>query len=169
MSRHVLPGKGVASSVVIGWDRPLGTFFVQVLQPHPRIDGEEWAFIWVGSAPGDLPSAAAAIEIAKPYADLPANLGVTLETDRLRTLGTADGPAQIAAKPFIAHATPVIRSEAAAREAGYTQAIIADCSLHTLELLIKPGTELDSTFIAYDRNAAEMIDVHGWNFSIEPE
>jgi hypothetical protein len=169
MSRHVLPGKDVASSVAIGWDRPLGTFFVQVMQPHPRIDGEEWAFIWKGTAPGELPTAAAAIEIAAPFVDLPGDIGATLETDRLRTLGTFDGPAQRAAKPFIAHETATVRNEATAREAGYTHAVIADSSMHTLELLVRPGTDLDSTFTAYDRNACELLDVHGWNFSIEPE
>lgn len=169
MSRHDFPGKGVASSVAIGWDRPLATFFVQVMQPHPRIDGEEATYIWKGTAPGELPTAAAAIEVARPFADLPDDIGATLETDRLRTLGTFDGPAQRAAKPFIAHETPTIRNEAAAREAGYTLAVIADCSMYTLELLVKPNTELDSTFTAYDRNGCELLDVHGWNFSIEPE
>jgi len=103
MSRHVLPGKGVASSVAIGWDRPLETFFVQVMQPHPRIDGEEGTYIWKGTSHGELPSAAAAIEIARPFADLPADLGATLETDRLRTLGTFDGPAQRAVRPFLSN------------------------------------------------------------------
>lgn len=101
MSRHDFPGKGVASSVSIGWDRPLDTFFVQVMQPHPRIDDEEALYIWRGTSPGELPTAAAAIEIAGEFADLPETLGATLETDRLKTLGTFDGPAQQAMKPFV--------------------------------------------------------------------
>ena len=169
MSRYDFPGKGVANSVTIGWDRPLATFFVQVMQPHPRIDGEEAIFIWRGTAPGELPTAAAAIALAADYADLPDDLGAILETDRLKSLGTFDGPAQMAAKPFIQATPPPIRSEAEAREAGYTRAVVADCSQHTLELLIEPGTDLDSTFLAFDRSENEMLHVHGWNFTIEPE
>ena len=33
MSRHQFPGIEPGTSVSIGWDRPLGTFFVQVLRP----------------------------------------------------------------------------------------------------------------------------------------
>lgn len=169
MSRYDFPGKGVASSVAIGYDRPLSTFFVQVMQPHPRIDGEEATYIWKGSAPGELPTAADAIAVATEYADLPKDLGAKLETDRLKTLGTFDGPAQLAAKPFIQPSPPPIHTEAEAREAGYTRAVVADNSHHTLELLIEPGADLDSTFLAFDRSENEMLHVHGWNFNIEPE
>ncbi|WP_404479081.1 hypothetical protein [Novosphingobium sp. BL-52-GroH] len=169
MSRYDFPGKGVASSVAIGWDRPLATFFVQVMQPHPRIDGEEATYIWKGAAPGELPTAAAAITVAAEYANLPKDLGATLETDRLKTLGTFDGPAQEAAKPFIQASPPPIHTEAEAREAGYTRAVIADSTHHTLELLIEPEADLDDTFLAFDRGANEMLHVHGWNFTIEPE
>lgn len=169
MSRYDFPGKGVASSVAIGWDRPLATFFVQVMQPHPRTDGEETTYIWKGAAPGELPTAAAAITVATEYADLPEDLGATLETDRLKTLGTFDGPAQKAAKPFIQASPPPIHTEAEAREAGYTRAVLADSTHHTLELLIEPGADLDDTFLAFDRGANEMLHIHGWNFTIEPD
>jgi hypothetical protein len=169
MSRHDFPGKGVASSVAIGWDRPLATFFVQVMQPHPRIEGEEATYIWKGATPGELPTAAAAITVAAEYADLPKDLGATLETDRLKTLGTFDGPAQEAAKPFIQASPPPIHTEAEAREAGYTRAVIADSTHHTLELLIEPEADLDDTFLAFDRGGNEMLHIHGWNFTIEPE
>ena len=169
MSRYDFPGKGVASSVAIGWDRPLATFFVQVMQPHPRIEGEEATYIWKGAAPGELPTAAAAITVAAEYADLPKDLGATLETDRLKTLGTFDGPAQEAAKPFIQASPPPIHTEAEAREAGYTRAVIADSTHHTLELLIEPEADLDDTFLAFDRDANEMLHINGWNFTIEPE
>lgn len=169
MSRYVFPGKNVASSVAIGWDRPLATFFVQVMQPHPRLDGEESTYIWRGTAPGELPTAASAIAVAREYADLPADIGAMLETDRLSTLGTFDGPAQRAARPFLAQEPAPIDSEAQAREAGYTRAVIADGGAYTLELLVMPDADLDSTFAAFDRAEREMLDVNGWNFMIEPE
>jgi hypothetical protein len=169
MSRYVFSGKNVASSVALGWDRPLATFFVQVMQPHPRIDGEELTYIWRGTAPGELPTAASAIAIAAEYADLPADIGAMLETDRLRTLGTFDGPAQHAVKPFLKKDMAPIKSEGQAREAGYTRAVIADGGGYTLELLIAPGADLDSTFPAFDRAEGEMLEVNGWLFTVDDE
>jgi len=100
MSRHTFAGKA-GTTVAIGWDRPLATFFVQVLRPHRTMKGEDETVEWQGTEPGELPTAAAAIAVAAPYADLPETLGATLETDRLKTVATSDGPAQIAARPFL--------------------------------------------------------------------
>lgn len=101
MSRYDFTGKAGATTVSLGWDRPLATFFVQVFRPDPEADGEEHAFIWQGSMPGELPKAADAIRLAEPYAHLPPDLGATLETDRLKTLGQQDGKAQRAAKRWL--------------------------------------------------------------------
>jgi hypothetical protein len=100
MSRHSFAGKA-GTTVAIGWDRPLATFFVHVSRPDPSDEDETETIVWEGTARGELPSAAAAIAIAAPYADLPSTLGATLETDRMKTLGAVDGPAQRAAKPFL--------------------------------------------------------------------
>lgn len=99
MSRHTFAGTA-GITVTIGYDRPLATFFVQVFKPHATMDGEEETIVWEGTSPGELPTAAAAIAIARDYADLPADLGITLESDRLKTLGRGDGPAQIDFKRF---------------------------------------------------------------------
>jgi len=99
MSRHTFTGNA-GTTVAIGWDRPLFTFFVQVLRPHPTMEGEDDMVEWQGTEPDELPTAASAIEIAARYADLPEDLGAKLETDRLKTLGTANGPAQRAVRPF---------------------------------------------------------------------
>ncbi|TCP97493.1 hypothetical protein C8J46_106116 [Sphingomonas sp. PP-F2F-A104-K0414] len=105
MSRHTYTGNA-GTTVAIGWDRPLATFFVQVLRPHLTLKGEDDMVEWQGTEPDELPTAAAAIEIAARYADLPEDLGAKLETDRLKTLGTADGPAQRAVRPFQYPAPP---------------------------------------------------------------
>lgn len=94
MSRHVFPGHTGATSVAIGYDRPLETFFVQVFRPHATLDGEEDAFIWRGGNLRELRTAAAAIEIARPWTTLPPDFAMTLETDRMKTSGTPDGEAQ---------------------------------------------------------------------------
>lgn len=62
-----------------------------------------------------------------------------------------------------------IVTEQGAIEAGYTKAIIADCSTYTLELLISPDADLDGRFAAFDRNEREMLTVNGWLFDINPE
>ncbi len=101
MSRHVFPGHTGATSVALGWDRPMSSFFVQVFRPDPEENGEEMSFIWKGTAPGELSSPSAAIEIARPWANLPDDLGRTLELDRLKTSATGDGLAQVASKRWI--------------------------------------------------------------------
>lgn len=99
MSRHTFAGHA-GTTVAIGWDRPLATFFVQVSRPHPRLEGEAEIIEWQGTSDADLSTAAAAIAVAARFAELPADLGATLETDRLKTLGRTDGPAQITARRF---------------------------------------------------------------------
>ncbi len=101
MSRHVFPGHTGATSVALGWDRPRNTFFVQVFRPDPDEEGEETSFIWKGTAIGELSSPAAAIEIARPWATLPDDIGRTLELDRLKTSATGGGLAQATAKRWI--------------------------------------------------------------------
>lgn len=170
MSRYDFAARDGVSVVAIGWDRPLATFFVQVsLETVTGLIDDATVQLWRGTSRGELPTAASAIAIAAPYADLPAAIGAILEMDRLRSLVEVDGPAQQAARPFHVPARPVIRTEAAAREPGYTGAVIADSSLVTLELLVAPDADLDRTFAAFDRDAGEMLDVNGWNFTIAPE
>lgn len=100
MSRHTFAGDA-GVSVAIGWDRPLDTFYVQVSRPDPEEQGELETFVWEGTSPRELPTAAAAIAVAAPHAELPADLATTLETDRMKTLGSFDGPAQRAARGMI--------------------------------------------------------------------
>jgi hypothetical protein len=99
MSRHTFPGHA-GQTVNIGWDRPLATFFVQITRPHPTHKGDDEIVEWRGTDYGELPTAASAIAVAAAYGDLPAELGATLETDRMKTLGQTDGPAQMAARRF---------------------------------------------------------------------
>ena len=107
MSRHEYAGTAADTRVTIGWNRPLATFFVQVIrveQPAPDADADtetDLVILWVGTALAELPYAADAIRIAKAHAQLPADIGRTLELDRLRTVGEADGPAQHASRTLL--------------------------------------------------------------------
>lgn len=92
-----------AGPVVVGWDRPLQTFYVQV---RARGDAdsdpdEEGLLVWRGTMPGELPTAAEAVALASRYAAIPAKLSETLEIDRLGTLATTDGMAQRLAKAWL--------------------------------------------------------------------
>ena len=54
-----------------------------------------------------------------------------------------------------------------ARVNGFTQRVIADNETYTLELLIKPDTDLDGRFTAFDLDTSEYIRVNGWLFTHE--
>lgn len=102
MSRHIVPLRfGVeATEAVIGWDRPLQTFFVQVFRDNG--DGEGEAFIWGGTEFGEIETPEAAIRFLEPYCDVPKGLSATLQIERMKTLADHDGPAQEDAKAFLA-------------------------------------------------------------------
>jgi hypothetical protein len=50
----------------------------------------------------------------------------------------------------------------------YTDSVTVSNAEYDLFLLIKPDTELDGTFVAYDLYAEQFITVNGWLFHIEP-
>jgi hypothetical protein len=50
---------------------------------------------------------------------------------------------------------------------GYTREVIADCDACTLNLLVKPETDFDDAFRAWDMDDQQFIRVNGWLFTIE--
>lgn len=52
--------------------------------------------------------------------------------------------------------------------AGFTEEWTADNEAHVLYLMVKPGTDFDSAFKAWDTDNQEWLTVNGWLFSIEP-
>ncbi|MFT4026804.1 MAG: hypothetical protein QM676_08400 [Novosphingobium sp.] len=100
MSRYELkprPGNGVIKAV-IGWDRPLQTFFAQVFTPTDEEPEEGEATIWLGTEPGELSTPEAAIRVVEAYADISEDLAVTLIADMNATIGIKDGSHQAEAK-----------------------------------------------------------------------
>ncbi|WP_239806004.1 hypothetical protein [Croceicoccus hydrothermalis] len=102
MSRHIVPLKFdvEATEAVVGWDRPLQTFFVQVFRDDGN--GEDEAFIWEGTEFGEIETPEAAIRFLEPYCLIPNGLSATLQIERMKTLAAHDGPAQQDAKAFLA-------------------------------------------------------------------
>lgn len=104
MSRHSLvplPGRGAIYEIAIGWDRPLGTFFVIVFGT-PGSDGsasdrdELTPLLWEGTVPGALSTPDAAIALASSYAVIPDGLAAQLAADRDTDRSTATGTASSA-------------------------------------------------------------------------
>jgi hypothetical protein len=105
MSRHDLRprlGANIVTRGSVGWDRPLQTFFAQLFSINE--DGEEEPHIWFGTFPRELASAAAAIAVVEADCVVTEELAATLETERLASLGTVDGPQQADLKSrFLRH------------------------------------------------------------------
>ena len=92
MSRHTLQPRADRPDVAeaaIGWDRPLATFFFQAFAPAGR-DGEDRMLEWCGTAPGELPTAEAAIAVASAFAVIPEHMAATLDADRAATTHQVD-------------------------------------------------------------------------------
>jgi hypothetical protein len=101
MSRHDLQPKADKPDVVratVGWDRPLQTFFAQVFIRTEEEPDEGEALIWIGTEPGELPTAEAALAVVAPFVDVPASLAGELTADMRETVDIKDGRQQVAAK-----------------------------------------------------------------------
>lgn len=49
---------------------------------------------------------------------------------------------------------------------GYTESVEADCGEHVLYLLVKPNTDFESAFKAWDTDNQEFIRVNGWLYDV---
>lgn len=101
MSRYELsPKAGISgiAGVAVGWDRPLQTFFAQVIGESEGEADDGDLLVWVGTEPGELLTAQAAIDIVAPYARVPDDLAAQLTADMQASIGQKDGPAQVAGK-----------------------------------------------------------------------
>ena len=70
MSRHILtprPDQPEIVAIVVGWDRPLQTFFAQVFARTEAEPDEGEATIWVGTEPGELATPEAAIAVIAAF------------------------------------------------------------------------------------------------------
>lgn len=101
MSRYELKSRDGLPDIiqaVVGWDRPLQTFFAQVFTRTEAEPEEGEATIWLGTEPGELPTPEAAITVVAPYAEVPDSLAARLLEDMRATIGVRDGVYQAEAK-----------------------------------------------------------------------
>ena len=88
MSRHELAPRDDANDhldIAIGWDRPLNTYFVQVLNPTRDEEEPGFEILWHGTSFGEILSADDVIALVAPWAEIPADLRALLILDRIRT------------------------------------------------------------------------------------
>ena len=88
MSRHELTSRDNANrhlEITIGWDRPLNTYFVQVLDPTRDEEEPGFEILWRGTSFGEILSTDDAIALVAPWAEISADLQALLILDRIRT------------------------------------------------------------------------------------
>ncbi|MFJ5926576.1 hypothetical protein ACIQF6_28635 [Kitasatospora sp. NPDC092948] len=69
--------------VRIGWDAPLATFYLQVLDVPPAdADEDVIETVWQGTVPHEHPEPEPLVDIARRYADVPADLTAKLHADK---------------------------------------------------------------------------------------
>ncbi len=79
MTRYCIQGRKKQHEIVIGWDRPLHTYFAQVWDKN---DHSEDPILWAGVAFAELPSCQHLERLLKPYADIPEDLCIQLTQDK---------------------------------------------------------------------------------------
>ncbi len=119
MSRYELaahPEKPEVSHAVIGWDRPLATYFVQVFS---KLSGDYKVTFWQGTAPGELKTADAAIALVEPFAIVPEDLAARLRRD------VAEQPVRAPTHPMVGRHARLRREGLANAEGRIVQAHLA--------------------------------------------
>lgn len=83
MSRHEIPARDSAHKVIVGWDHPLLTFFVQVIDRAKEADGDDDKFVlWRGCALREIYEIDQLARITDRYAVLTSGLRSTLYGDK---------------------------------------------------------------------------------------
>lgn len=91
MNRHELPARDQNLSVVVGWDKPLQTFFAQVARPE-RADDEDDddpMLLWVGTEPREVITVEDLARHLAPFLDLATEIAEQLRAERTAMLGQA--------------------------------------------------------------------------------
>jgi hypothetical protein len=93
MSRYTITALDPALTVVIGWDRPLSTFFATVTDE--RIDDDEdRLLLWIGTDTAEVQRAEDLVTPLAPYAAITADHIATLRADRAGDLDRGPTPTQ---------------------------------------------------------------------------
>lgn len=87
MSRYMLKPKDPKHEVVVGWDNPLNTYFIQVYVPEGTPEGDDDFLLWSGDRPGQVTDVGVLRSVAGVFAEWPEELSEMLQKQQL---GLAD-------------------------------------------------------------------------------
>jgi hypothetical protein len=83
MSRHEIPARDPAHKIIVGWDHPLQTFFMQVIDRKAEDAGDDDKFVsWLGCSLREIYEVDQLGRRLARYADLTPEMGVTLYGDK---------------------------------------------------------------------------------------
>ena len=83
MSRHELTALDPAHKVIVGWDHPLLTFFIQVIDRAKEKAGEDEKFVlWRGTALREIYQVSALERIGRRYAEFTPEMAAVLYGDQ---------------------------------------------------------------------------------------
>jgi hypothetical protein len=91
VSRHTIR-QDEQYEVVVGWDRPLQTYFVQVFDVRRSEDDERPLELWEGTEFQQIPSAYQLVELVRPWAEIPEATLDELEQERAEQIAEGLGP-----------------------------------------------------------------------------
>jgi len=90
MSRHTIECFSARFQLVVGWDRPLGSFFAQVEDLELTDKDDDRVLVWVGASYAEIPTPEALQPHIAQYAIISDDMLATLRADRAATLDRGD-------------------------------------------------------------------------------
>lgn len=83
MSRHEIPARDPAHKIIVGWDHPTQTFFMQVIDRELEDAGHDDKFVsWRGCSLREIYEVDELRRRLARYADLTPDMGATLYGDK---------------------------------------------------------------------------------------
>lgn len=83
MSRHEISAFDTSHKIIVGWDDPVCTFFIQVIDRKKEHAGSDDKFVyWVGTGRGQIDNIDELARHALPYAELTPKIRRTLYRDK---------------------------------------------------------------------------------------
>jgi hypothetical protein len=83
MSRHEIPGFSPANKIIVGWDNPLQTFFVQVIDRKKEDAGRDEKFLlWLGCSLREIYEVEQLVRLLSLFAKLTPAMQATLYGDK---------------------------------------------------------------------------------------
>ena len=90
MSRHTIECFSSRFQLVAGWDRPLNSFFAQVVDLELSDEDDDRIVVWVGASFAEIPTPEALQPHIAQYAIISDEMLATLRADRAATLDKGD-------------------------------------------------------------------------------